>query len=705
MDNSVLTEEERKKVSAFQDKVNKQRRKDGQDSLPWNMAVKFLMARKFDCQRALELYLNHEETRHREDLTVIQASDELLKRELYTEKFTILSGRDKNGAAIALFTARIHQPSLTSHQLVLKALVYQLDAALESIETQRNGLVFIYDMTESKYSNFDYELSKKILNMLKGGYPARLKKVLIVTAPLWFKAPFKILRLFVKEKLRDRVYTINLSQLTQHIPQDALPEQLGGKFITNHKAWLQLCSRVALKEDPDMNTYFVSCKRPSTGDEQGSSCRSMSSDLSENMLHSDIDSEESKETVNEKQNNEDLEKEDSSDEKEVIVEKDDSLNLVPSKRRIDSVGNKDSVKRAAQETNSENNIDVDSVDAPRKKRPTSSTSSMSNNAVEDSLHMPEEDGMDLDQLVEYTRSMRRRGLMEEYASIKMEPPAGTFTVSKAKHNLPKNRYSDVLCLDHSRVKLSTQSNDPSSDYINANYVDGYMQKNAYISTQGPLPRTFGDFWRMVWEEQVMVIVMTTKAVERGRAKCGQYWPPEEDGEEQHENFLVINTRMEVYQDYSITWLFLLNTKSNESRQIYHLQFTSWPDYGTPSSAAAFLEFLFKVRACQEEAVSSLGSEWQGHALGPPIVVHCSAGIGRTGTFITTDISLRRLEHIQTVNIRETVRRIRSQRAFSIQMPDQYVFCHFAIIEHGMQEGVVGDVDWTGFDDSDSDMSD
>lgn len=669
------------------------------------MAVKFLMARKFDCQRALELYLNHEETRNREDLTVIQASDELLKRELYTEKFTILSGRDKNGAAIALFTARIHQPSLTSHQLVLKALVYQLDAALESIETQRNGLVFIYDMTESKYSNFDYELSKKILNMLKGGYPARLKKVLIVTAPLWFKAPFKILRLFVKEKLRDRVYTINLSQLIQHIPQDALPEQLGGKSITNHKAWLQLCSRVALKEDPDMNTYFVSCKRPSTGDGQESTCRSMSSDLSENMQHSDIDSEESKETVNEKQNNEDLEKEDSSDEKEVTVEKEDSLNLVPSKRRIDSVGNKDSVKRAAQETNNENNIDVDAVDAPRKKRPTSSTSSMSNNAVEDSLHMPEADGMDLDQLVEYTRSMRRRGLMEEYASIKMEPPAGTFTVSKAKHNLPKNRYSDVLCLDHSRVKLSIQSNDPSSDYINANYVDGYMQKNAYISTQGPLPRTFGDFWRMVWEEQVMVIVMTTKAVERGRAKCGQYWPPEEDGEEQHEDFLVINTRMEVYQDYSISWLFLLNTKSNESRQIYHLQFTSWPDYGTPSSAAAFLEFLFKVRACQEEAVSSLGSEWQGHTLGPPIVVHCSAGIGRTGTFITTDISLRRLEHIQTVNIRETVRRIRSQRAFSIQMPDQYVFCHFAVIEHGMREGVVGDVDWTGFDDSDSDMSD
>ncbi|XP_061172209.1 tyrosine-protein phosphatase non-receptor type 9-like isoform X2 [Saccostrea echinata] len=650
--------------------------------------------------------IRREETRNREDLSVIQTGDEQLKKELSTEKFTILSGRDRNGAAIALFTARIHQPSLTTHQLVLKALVYQLDAALESIETQRNGLVFIYDMTDSKYSNFDYELSKKILNMLKGGYPARLKKVLIVTAPLWFKAPFKILRLFVREKLRDRVYTINLSQLTQHIPQEALPRQLGGMSSSQHKTWLQLCSQLALKEEADMNSYFVSFKRNTMEDGRDSTCRSVSSDMSDhNILHSDIDSEESKETVNEKQNNEDLEKEDSSDEKEVNEEKDDWSNSAPSKRRLDSVSENDSVKRAAQENNEENNFEEKSIDSPRKKRPSSSTSSMSNNTMEESIHMPEEEGMDLDQLVEYTRTMRRHGLMEEYASIKMEPPAGTFTLSKAKHNLPKNRYSDVLCLDHSRVILQVLNNDPSSDYINANFVDGYMHKNAYISTQGPLPKTFGDFWRMVWENQVMVIVMTTRAVERGRAKCGQYWPPDEDAEEQFEDYLVINTRMEVYQDYNISWLFLLNTKTNESRQIYHLQFTSWPDYGTPSSAAAFLDFLFKVRACQEEAVSSLGSSWQGHPLGPPIVVHCSAGIGRTGTFITTDVSLRRLEHIQTVNIRDTVRRIRSQRAFSIQMPDQYVFCHFAIIEHGMREGVIGDVDWTGFDDSDSDLSD
>ena len=94
--------------------------------------------------------------------------------------------------------------------------------------TQRSGLVFIYNMAGSKYANFDYDLSQKILTLLKGCYPARLKKVLIVTAPLWFKAPFKVLRLFVREKLRDRVFTVSTPQLVTHVPLEALPPLLGG---------------------------------------------------------------------------------------------------------------------------------------------------------------------------------------------------------------------------------------------------------------------------------------------------------------------------------------------------------------------------------------------------------------------------------------------------------------------------------------------
>ncbi|KAK3096744.1 hypothetical protein FSP39_002853 [Pinctada imbricata] len=666
------------------------------------------MARKFDAQRAFELYQNHESTRLRENLQNVDSEHDNLKKELESAKFTVLPGRDKYGAAIALFTARLHFPTQTTHQQVLKALVYQLDAALESLDTQRHGIVFIYDMTDSKYSNFDYDLSKKILNMLKGGYPARLKKVLIVTAPLWFKAPFKILRLFVREKLQERVYIINLSQISLHIPQESIPKQLGGACPSKHTAWLQVCKGVAQGQSPNMDTYFLACKRrqsqTSADMTSVTSQRSLSSDISDNLLISDLESEDSKETVNEKYSCEDLEKEEEIGiEKEVIVEKEtDDLSANGTvKRRRDSDGKSNNVKHLTDGKIHENSVQNGENDqeTPRKKRP---SSAVSNDIYEESIHMPDDGGIELDQLVQCVKAAKRRGLYEEYAQIKMEQPVGTFTVSRAKYNLPKNRYADVLSLDQTRVKLPTVEGDPSSDYINANFVDGYMQKNAYISTQGPLPKTFGDFWRMIWYCQVMVVVMTTRTVERGRQKCGQYWPPEEDGEEQFDEFIVINTGMEQSQDYTITGLFLHNTKTGESRQVYHLQFTSWPDYGVPRTASAFLDFLFRVRSCQVEATKSLGSSWQGHSNGPPMVVHCSAGIGRTGTFITIDISLQRLEHIGNIDVSETVRRIRSQRAFSIQMPDQFVFCHFAIIEHGMREGKIGEIDWEGFDDSDSD---
>ncbi|CAG2122561.1 unnamed protein product, partial [Medioppia subpectinata] len=176
-------------------------------------ALKFLMARKFDVHRSLALYEAHEMTRYREGLATFEPNSQPLKAELETGKFTVLPVHDSIGAAIAMFSAGKHFPSETSHQTTLKGVVYQMDVALEDVETQRSGIVFIYNMIGSKYSNFDYELSQKILSLLKGAYPARLKKVLIVMAPIWFRAPFKILRLFVREKLRDRVFMVNVSQL------------------------------------------------------------------------------------------------------------------------------------------------------------------------------------------------------------------------------------------------------------------------------------------------------------------------------------------------------------------------------------------------------------------------------------------------------------------------------------------------------------
>merc|ERR1719500_1713366 len=211
--------------------------------LPWSSAVKFLMARKFNVDRALVLYQQHEIMRLREGLTFFDHSGGPHQSELSKGKFTILPHRDPNGAAIALFNLSGHDPSEVSHQTVLQCVVFQLDVALEELETQRNGLVFVYNMSSSKYSNFDYDLSQKMLTLLKGCYPARLKKVLIVTAPLWFKAPFKVLRLFVREKLRDRVFTVSTPQLLLDVDPSALPPDLGG-CSDNHQRWLEKCHQV-----------------------------------------------------------------------------------------------------------------------------------------------------------------------------------------------------------------------------------------------------------------------------------------------------------------------------------------------------------------------------------------------------------------------------------------------------------------------------
>ncbi|KAG8278155.1 hypothetical protein J6590_027411 [Homalodisca vitripennis] len=134
---------------------------------------------------------------------------------------------------------------------------------------------------------------------------------------------------------------------------------------------------------------------------------------------------------------------------------------------------------------------------------------------------------------------------------------------------------------------------------------------------------------MVWEQQTLVVVMTTRAVERGRVKCAQYWAETEGGTQTHGLFVVTTQAVEQHPDYVISSLLLHNTVTDESREVSHYQFTSWPDYGVPLSALAMLDFLQRVRLSQAAMLAALGDTWAGHPRGPPIVVHCSAGIGRT----------------------------------------------------------------------------
>ncbi|XP_015231714.1 PREDICTED: tyrosine-protein phosphatase non-receptor type 9-like isoform X2 [Cyprinodon variegatus] len=709
-------------------------------------AIKFLMARKFDVSRAIDLFQAYKNTRIKEGIININPDEEPLRSELLSGKFTVLPGRDAKGAALALFTARLHRPDVTTHKAVLQAIIYQLDKAIESVQTQRDGLIFIYDMTNSSYGNFDYELCVKILNLLKGAFPARLKCVFIVSSPLWFRAPFAVLRLFVREKLRERVSTVRAHELVSHIPVSSLPEHLGGTSQYSHVAWIQSCV------NSQTNTDQGDTQEHDTHDCVGNLLRSYSLDNSNTSIgtvpsHTQQGTERAianDNNANPQNHMEGRTRGPGQYQQGSLSAADKSQgnhqhwngsalsgantnvngrscrappqsvaapNTPPSQKADGDAANP-SNRSQSEPLNEEEELEgvppLPQKALPRPpNQPTSQSPPMSSSwgpdeddddgrYTEISVHMPDPGGMTVHELVEYVKRKKKRGIYQEYEDIRKEPPAGTFDYSKKMSNQIKNRYSDVLCLDQSRVRLCQlcDDEDETSDYINASFMDGYKRSNAYIATQGPLPKTFADFWRMVWEQMVLIIVMTTRVVERGRVKCGQYWPLEEGGTEQHGYFMVKNTHIQVFQDFKLSHLELYNTQSGEKREVCHYLYVSWPDFGVPKSASAMLDFREHVLEKRKSAVQSLGSSWRGPPGGPPVIVHCSAGIGRTGTFCTLDICLAQLEDVGTVNVHQTVRRMRTQRAFSIQTWDQYYFCYTAVIEYAQRHGRLSPVQWS-----------
>ncbi|KAH8238607.1 hypothetical protein KR032_011413 [Drosophila birchii] len=709
-------------------------------------AVKFLNARKFDVERAVSLYVQHEQIRQKESLDTINPDVEPLLSELKTSKFTILPARTSSGAAIALFTASRHSPLSVSHKTTLQGIVYQLDSALQDTETQRAGLVFIYDMSGSKYSNFDYDLSQKILTLLKGGYPARLKKVLIVTAPLWFKAPFKILRLFVREKLRERVFTVSVPQLALHVPRTALPIHLGGTLEIKHATWLLSCRQSMTNREDELanivgvgsgsgtavaaaaaaaangteteaataGSTIISAVHQLGGDNNTTVVTVVSNGVGPAGSPGDAGSKPAVSGGSEPNENITINGLSPSHQRQANGSSCASSTAVnPLKLNTSGVAENSSSSSSGATTNTTATAPAGAATTGgggatttngggefwSENPPSSASSGFSD---DDSLAGQEGDPKPIELIVQMVKQRGRTGLIKEYADIRNRAPEGTFLYARMRPNQTKNRYTDVLCYDHSRVVLAHEDGDEPSDYINANFVDGYKQKNAYISTQGPLPKTSPDFWRMIWEQHCLVIVMTTRVMERGRVKCGQYWEPTENSSLEFGNYHVRTISVECNEDYTVASLELKNIKTDEIRNVSHWQFTSWPDYGVPSSAMAMLNFLQKVRDKQAELVHALGDTWAGHARGPPIVVHCSAGIGRTGTFITLDICISRLEDVGTADIRGTVEKIRSQRAYSIQMPDQYVFCHLALIEYAYSRGMLQTVDLAGFDEREQD---
>ncbi|XP_067368610.1 protein tyrosine phosphatase receptor type Fa isoform X11 [Channa argus] len=253
---------------------------------------------------------------------------------------------------------------------------------------------------------------------------------------------------------------------------------------------------------------------------------------------------------------------------------------------------------------------------------------------------------------------------QEYESI---DPGQQFTWehSNLEVNKPKNRYANVIAYDHSRVILTAVDGVPGSDYINANYIDGYRKQNAYIATQGPLPETLSDFWRMVWEQRTSTIVMMTRLEEKSRVKCDQYWPSR--GTETYGMIQVTMLDTVELATYSVRTFALYKNGSSEKREVRQFQFMAWPDHGVPEYPTPTLAFLRRVKACNP---SDAG----------PMVVHCSAGVGRTGCFIVTDAMLERMKHEKSADIYGHVTCMRAQRNYMVQTEDQYIFIHEALLE-------------------------
>ncbi|XP_060252216.1 receptor-type tyrosine-protein phosphatase C isoform X4 [Ovis aries] len=271
----------------------------------------------------------------------------------------------------------------------------------------------------------------------------------------------------------------------------------------------------------------------------------------------------------------------------------------------------------------------------------------------------------------YKRKMadEARLFLAEFQSIPRVFSKFSIKDARKSFNQNKNRYVDILPYDYNRVELSDINGDAGSNYINASYIDGFKEPRKYIAAQGPRDETVDDFWRMIWEQKATVIVMVTKCEEGNKNKCAEYWPSMDEGSRVYGDVIVEVNEHKRCPDYIIQKLTVGNRKEKANgRAVTHIQFTSWPDHGVPEDP----HLLLKLR----RRVNAFSNFFSG-----PIVVHCSAGVGRTGTYIGIDAMLEGLEAENKVDVYGYVVKLRRQRCLMVQVEAQYVLIHQALVEY------------------------
>ncbi|XP_014381531.1 tyrosine-protein phosphatase non-receptor type 18 [Alligator sinensis] len=289
------------------------------------------------------------------------------------------------------------------------------------------------------------------------------------------------------------------------------------------------------------------------------------------------------------------------------------------------------------------------------------------------------------------------GLLEkEFQEIKerawaFRQQAGYSTdAGAARDNIKKNRYKDILPYDQTRVVLTLRTEEGQGDYINANFIKGAGTQRCYIATQGPLPHTLLDFWRMVWQYRVKVIIMACREVEMGRKKCERYWPLENEPL-QLGPFCITQTQEQQLKPDIMT-RFLCITFQKESRRVTHAQYLAWPDRGIPDSCGPLLALVERMRSEQGADPS-------------PLCVHCSAGCGRTGVICAAELVRDLLVQRRippNFSLFDLVLEIRKQRPAAVQtlqhtcppVQEQYEFLHRTVAE--MFQGALAD-DMTGYE--------